>query len=225
MHRSPADAADVGSARYVELMSEDFDPEPYELAMWADVATLADKRTKIEELQLELAAARDSLTESMRRYGAALSIDEAPIPHGVIRKLYWEHRDIHADSIARAFALPGGAGQVHRFAGENYYDLPCPAGCGKTVRLTSRSAPVRPCAACAAAREKRLAAQWEQHRETSARAHADYEARMRSEFKAGRTAEQIYAEHADRYEIGSQLPWLRELEAEVKGAEDAAPVS
>ena len=206
-------------------MPDDFDIKPFELAMWADVASLADRRTKIEELQLELAAARDSLTESMRRYGAALSIDESPVPHGVIRKLYWEHRDIHADSIARAFALSGGAGQVHRFAGENYYDLPCPAGCGTTVRLTSRSAAVRPCVACATAREEQLAAHRDEQRELSARARADYEARMRSEIKAGRTAEQIYAEHADRYETGSQLPWLRKLEAEINGTEDTTPVS
>ena len=206
-------------------MSEDFDPKPFELAMWADVAVLADKRKMLEELQLELLAARDAVTESMRRYGAALSIDEAPVPHGVIRKLYWEHRDIYADSIARAFALPGGAGQVYRFAGENYYDLPCPDGCGTTVRLTSRSAPVRPCESCTTAREEHQAARWGEHREESARSRAEYEARMRNEFKAGRTAEQIYAEHVDRYETGSQLPWLRELEAEVKSAEGAAPGS
>jgi len=161
----------------------------------------------------------------MRRYGAALQISEMPVPNGIVRKFDWEHWDIQVNFIARALALPGGVRQTYLFAGENYYDLPCPDGCEMTVRLTSRSAPIRPCESCTTTREEQRASRREEQRDGSARTRAECEAQMRSELEASRTAEQIYAEHVDRYEIDSRLPWRRELEAETKAVEGATPLS
>ena len=198
-------------------MSEEFDPKPFELTMWNDVAELEKVRLKIEALQGELALARAAVGTSMHRYGAALSISETPVSRAVIRKLYWEHRDVHAESIAKAFAIPGGAGQVHRFAGEHFFDVACPAGCGSMVRLAARTAKIRSCAECEATRQQQANEQFDASRKRAAEKLAERETWIRTQVTQGRTVEELYVELVGRWETNGPLPRLRELAAEVNG--------
>ena len=95
-------------------MTSEFDPSPFEAAMWAEVNALEQTRLDIDRLQAELKEKRGIVTDAIRRYGAALQIAELPVPREAIRSLYWEHRDVFVESIATGFGIEGGVQLIVR---------------------------------------------------------------------------------------------------------------
>jgi hypothetical protein len=199
-------------------MTESIDPEPYERAMWEQVASLEGKVAEIAALQEELADSRAALSVSMQRYGTVLALEGLTVPTTVVRKLYWEHRDIHASAIAESFGLRGGGSQVHSHAGEGYFDFPCPGGCGATVRLTARTSKERRCGACESRWQRSMEERHAARAADYARQNAEQEAYIRAELSKGRTAGDLYAELVGQYETNGPLPRLEALEREVRGA-------
>lgn len=198
-------------------MSNQIDVQPFEDDMWRAAAVLDSKREQMRALEVELQDARDVVDCAMQRYGAALSIDGRTISREAVRALYWEHGDVRADSIARAFAIKGGAGQVHRYAGTEHVDFPCPGGCGRPVRLTARTAAVRSCSACVTATEERRARDLAAHLVRVREQRVEREAWIRSELSKGRSSGDLYAEMVGQYETNGSLPLLQQLEAEIRG--------
>ena len=78
-------------------MSPEFDPSPFEAAMWTEVAALEQTRRDIDKLQAQLKTQRGTVTEAIGRFGAALQIAELAVPRATIRSPYWEHRDIFVE--------------------------------------------------------------------------------------------------------------------------------
>ncbi|WP_146083910.1 hypothetical protein [Rathayibacter sp. AY1F3] len=199
-------------------MSTDLDVQPFEDAMWAAVSELARRRAQIQVLEDELKETRNDVDTAIQRYAAALSIEGRPVSRETVRALYWEHSDVRADTIARAFAIKGGAGQVHHYAGVDHVDVPCPDGCGASVRLTSRTAAVKPCASCTARTKERHEGEWEAVRREQQQRRVERDAWIRSELVKGRSSGDLYAELVGKYETNGPLPMLRQLEEEIRGA-------
>lgn len=206
----------------VPVMSTDLDVQPFEDAMWAAVSELARKRAQIRALEDELQAKRNDVDTAIQRYAAALSIQGRPVSRETVRALYWEHSEVRADTIARAFAIKGGAGRVHHYAGVDHVDVPCPDGCGSSVRLTARTAAVKPCASCTAATKERREREWEVVRREQQQKRIERDAWIRSELEKGRSSGDLYAELVGKYETNGPLPMLQQLEAEVRGAARSA---
>lgn len=198
-------------------MTSEFDPSPFEAAMWAEVNALEQTRLDIDRLQAELKEKRGIVTDAIRRYGAALQIAELPVPREAIRSLYWEHRDVFVESIATGFGIEGGATQVHLHAGDSFFDADCPGGCGKKVRLSARSSPLRPCSECTERISRQRA---EDHAAWIVRddaRRADRDGWIRTQLAEGRTAEDLYVDLHGRFDASGSLEHLRELAAEVDG--------
>jgi hypothetical protein len=195
-------------------MSDMRTSESYEAELWTQVLALDAARARIETATRELEAHRDAVDKAMRRYGTVLSLEEKHVSRDVVRRLYWQSRDVRVDSIARAFAIEGGAGQVHSYAGVDHVDVPCPDGCGRTVRLTARTAKLRPCNEC---EERRKQARHEDHQDwqiSSARKIRERDEWVRSELAAGRTVEELYVELVSPWDTNGPLEKLRTIAAE-----------
>lgn len=195
-------------------MSDEIDPPAFAVAMWREAQALRAARLAVEAAQKEFDLQRDVTHESVRRYGAALSVAEQAVERETIRTLYWEHRDITVSAIAESFALEGGASNVYRHVGKEPYDLECPGGCGSTVQLPARTSKLAACDDCreriAVDRKRR----WEAHKSLLDERTLAWESRIRAELVAGRTAEEIYAEYAERFETNGPMPRIRELAAQ-----------
>ena len=198
-------------------MSPEFDPSPFEAAMWTEVAALEQTRRDIDKLQAQLKTQRGTVTEAIGRFGAALQIAELAVPRATIRSLYWEHRDIYVESIAAGFSIEGGATQVHFHAGDSFFDSDCPGGCGRKVRLAARSSPLKPCAECAARRKEELDANHQLWRANHDARIADRDAWVRDQLAEGRTPEDLYVEVYGRFDGSGSLEHLHEMAADVDG--------
>ncbi|HEU5223150.1 MAG TPA: hypothetical protein VFU07_05645 [Candidatus Lumbricidophila sp.] len=200
-------------------MSEDLSVAAYEADMWAQVEVLAAKRAEIdrleaelERLQTEILPMKPAAGDAVRRYGAALSIAEQPVPEGTIRKLYWGNRDVPADAIAKAFGL-GGAGVVHRFAGDADFEVECPGRCGRGVQLTARTVKVKRCTECEAAWEADLVRSSEEHAQRLEARRAKFGSWAEQQLALGRSAADLYVESLS--EPDERLLRLRELERKI----------
>jgi hypothetical protein len=100
---------------------------------------LIEARQRLEEAEDELDAAREGAHLALRRLGAFLLYQGEAVPHGLLRRLYWEYPDLHVDVMAKAFGLQNN--EVGRYAGPGVRQAPCQR-CGTQVTHTfpSRSA-------------------------------------------------------------------------------------
>lgn len=197
-------------------MTQAFDSSPYEHEMWESVGAVAAKRIELEEVKQQLEEAKTAAAEKLRRYGAALNLDGLPVPRQTVRSLYWENRDIPADAIAKAFALPGGAPQVYKHAGEAGIDLPCPGGCGRSVHLSARTAALKRCDVCQTAWQQNSDAMWAENSRLRELKRAEQEAYIRQQLMDGQTPEEIYLDTFADPRDGT-IDRIRILDAEVNG--------
>jgi hypothetical protein len=195
-------------------VSDAADTERFELSMWAEVGRLERLKRDRDEAEERFQAQRAAVAVAMKNFGAAANIAEQAIPVSIIRSLYWEHRDIAAQDIAEAFGIHGGA-QVHRYAG-TFADFPCPAGCGRTVRLTARTAQLRPCEECADRVEREREAWWEETRKRQRAEAAERDAWIESQLRAGQTVGDVYTSLVAPLETGGPLPIIEKIAAELE---------
>jgi hypothetical protein len=178
------------------------DPRSYEHAMW-------DAVSELDRAEAAALAARERAERATNDYGAALMAAEEPVPHEVINRLYWKHRNLRVAVIALAFGIEH-PGAVHRYAGPGRATAPCPGVCGREVELPARTSSPTLCEACQRELQDRLEA-------SSAIAQqraVEHERALRARFRAGETPEQVYAEYGERYETGNPLRRWREIAAE-----------
>jgi hypothetical protein len=152
----------------------------------------------------------------MQRYGAALSIEQQQVARDVIRSLYWEHRDLHAQAIADAFAIKGGGGRVHEYAGSEPFETPCAGGCGRPMRLAARTAQIPTCEECTA---RQHAERDEANRVYALKYQAEQREQdewVRQQLLEGRTPEELYVEMTERWTHGGPLNYLKDMAALVE---------
>ncbi|MFE6967220.1 hypothetical protein ACFVAJ_19225 [Agromyces sp. NPDC057679] len=169
----------------------------YESRMWDAAAEVAAARRLLDEADRRLQLARDAVAPAIRRYGAALGLDDRKVDREVIRALYWDHPDIRAKDISDAFAIHGGPGAVHLLTGASEAQVPCVDGCGTMMRITNRSSwsQARLCGPCKAARTDRAQQRYEEgyarHEANRAREEAEDRAWVREQLEAGLTPQQM----------------------------------
>ncbi|MET3567965.1 hypothetical protein ABIC47_003479 [Leifsonia sp. 563] len=198
------------------------DLDRFESEMWSAVDELEQARRAVDEATRRLAEQRERTNTVMQRYGGALAIEDRQVPQQVVRSLYWEHRDIHAQAIADAFALKGGGGRVHEYAGSEPFETPCAGGCGRPVRLVARTSSVPTCPECAARIEAERQAHFREVALHHQKERQEREEWARRQMLEGRTPEELYVEMTERWVTGGPLPWLKDLAAELETEERGA---
>jgi hypothetical protein len=194
----------------------------FESEMWSAVADLEETRRTIDAATRRLAEQREVASVAMQRYGAALSIEEQPVPREVIRSLYWEHRGLHAQAIAEAFAIKGGGGRVHEYAGSEPFETPCAGGCGRPMRLAARTTQVPTCEECAARQQAEREEMWRENARRHQAEQREQDQWVRQQLLEGRTPEELYVEMMERWTHGGPLNYLKDMAAMVD-AEGAGP--
>jgi hypothetical protein len=198
------------------------DLNQFESEMWSAVADLEEARRALDTATRKLAEQREATSFSMQRYGAALTIEQLQVSREVVRSLYWEHRDIHAQAIADAFAIKGGGGRVHEYAGSEPFETPCAGGCGIPMRLTARTAPIPTCEDCAARQQAEREEHWRRAAVRQQEEQRKQDEWVRQQLLEGRTTEELYVEMTERWTHGGPLSYLKDMAAMVE-AEGAGP--
>lgn len=169
----------------------------YEAIMWQAVAEVAAARALLDEADLRLQQARDAVAPAIRRFGAALDLDDEPVDRETVRVLYWDHPDIRAKDISDAFAIPGGPGAVHQYSGALETTVPCIGGCGSPMRIKNRTnwSTSRLCDDCRARRAEEARGSYEEWlprwRAIQAAQEQEERAFIREQQAAGLTPEEI----------------------------------
>lgn len=170
---------------------------------------LAEARRRLAEAEQALTETRDDVHRQMRTTGLAFLAAERPYPVDLLRELYWDNPEVHAEEIAHAFGMRA-ANEVSRIVGPDTRTLPCRNQCGNTVirsirsraELTSRSLTgsrdPRLCGDCRERtrqiEEERTARSREESRRLAA-AHAAERARLEEAIKNGLQPTQVYASY------------------------------
>jgi len=100
---------------------------------------LGAARDAVAAAQQRHESARQAVHKAMRRLGHAHQAAEQPMPRQTMRSLYWDHPDVRADEIAKAFEVRGGAGLLAPLVGPDEREVACAGGCGRTMVRRKRN--------------------------------------------------------------------------------------
>lgn len=190
--------------------------EPAEARLAEELGTLrqttdhlAEARRLLADAEEALANARQAVHHQMRATGLAFLAADRPYPIDLLRELYWDNPEVHAEEIAHAFGMRA-ANEVSRTVGPDTRTLPCGNECGNAVirsirsrtELTSRSLTgsrdPRLCADCREYARLVEAERAARHREDARRmraAQAAERARLEEAIANGLKPSQVYASY------------------------------
>lgn len=95
-------------------------------------------RENLHQAQERLTAARDAVHSQVRATGLAFLRAGLPYPVDVMRSLYWDYPEVHAEALAHAFGLRS-ASQVYEVVDPDNRSIPCGNGCGADVVRSVRN--------------------------------------------------------------------------------------